>query len=143
MTVMTADAVLEITRVFDAAPERVFDAWLQKSWGEWAGPPGVKGEVIQMEPRVGGGYKIVMHSERGDITVHGTYKEITPPSRLVMSWKWEHEGQDTLITLAFRPKGKGTELHMRHESFASMERRDSHNMGWNGTFDKLEKFLAG
>jgi uncharacterized protein YndB with AHSA1/START domain len=143
MTVMTADAVLEITRVFDATPERVFDAWLQKSWGEWAGPPGVKGEVIQMEPRVGGSYKIVMHSERGDITVQGIYKEITRPSRLVMSWKWEHEGQDTLITLTFRPKGKGTELHMRHEGFASTDRRDSHNLGWNGTFDKLEKFLAG
>ena len=29
MTVLTADTVLEITRVFDATPERVFDAWLR------------------------------------------------------------------------------------------------------------------
>ena len=99
--------------------------------------------MVQLEPRVGGGYKIVMHREAGDLTVAGTYREITRPSRIVMSWKWSQEEADTLITLTFRPKGNGTELHMRHEGFASVERRDSHNMGWNGTFDKLEKFLAG
>jgi uncharacterized protein YndB with AHSA1/START domain len=59
-----------------------------------------------------------------------------------MSWKWEHETQDTLITLTFKPKGKGTEIHLRHEGFANAERRDSHNQGWNGTLDKLERFLA-
>jgi uncharacterized protein YndB with AHSA1/START domain len=139
---MTADTVLEMTRTFDATPERVFDAWLSKSWGEWAGPPGVKGEVLQLEPKVGGKYKIVMHRpDGGTLTVSGTYKEITRPSRLVMSWKWEQEETDTLITLTLTPKGKGTMLHMRHEGFANRERRDSHNNGWTGTLDKLEVYL--
>jgi hypothetical protein len=31
---------------------------------------------------------------------------------------------------------------MRHEGFSNTDRRDNHNFGWNGTFDKLEKFLA-
>jgi uncharacterized protein YndB with AHSA1/START domain len=135
--------VLELTRIFDAPPERVFDAWLEKSWGDWAGPPGVKGEVTLMEPRVGGRYSIVMHTPDGNkITVGGVYKEIVRPSLLVMSWKWTHEQPDTLITLTFKPAGKGTELHMRHEGFANADRRDSHNKGWNGTFDKLAAFLA-
>jgi uncharacterized protein YndB with AHSA1/START domain len=138
---MTDECVLELTRVFDAAPERVFDAWLRKSWGEWAGPPGVRGQVVQMEPRVGGGYKIVMHRDGGDLTVVGVYKEIARPSRIAMTWKWEGEEQETLITLSFKPKGKGTELHMRHEGFATAERRDGHNSGWIGTFDKLEVYL--
>ncbi len=143
MTVITADTVLEITRTFDATPERVFDAWLQKSWGDWAGPPTVKGEVTLMEPRVGGKYQIVMRPEGGgELTVSGTYKEIVRPSKIVMSWKWSQEEQDTLITLTFRPKGNGTELHMRHEGFTNADRRNSHNNGWNGTMDKLEKFLA-
>ncbi len=141
MSAKTDDRVLEITRVIDAAPELVFDAWLQKSWGEWAGPPGVKGEVVQMEPKVGGAYRVVMHTPNGDLTVGGVYKEITRPSRIVMSWKWEFEPQDTLITLTFKPEGKGTKIHMRHEGFANAERRDSHQMGWSGTLDKLEAFL--
>ena len=139
--ILAADRVLEMTRYIDAPPERVFDAWLMKSWGEWAGPPGVKGDVVQMEPRVGGKYKVVMHREGGALTVSGIYREIVRPSRLVMSWKWEHEDVDTLITLSFKPKGKGTEIHLRHEGFASAERRDGHNLGWKGTLDKLEAFL--
>jgi glutathione S-transferase len=144
MNTITADRVLEMTRYIDAAPETVFDAWLNKSWGEWAGPPGIKGEVLQLEPKVGGKYKVVMHRpDGGTLTIGGTYKEIVRPTRLVMSWKWAHEETDTLITLIFRPKGKGTEIHLRHEGFAAVDRRDSHNAGWVGTLDKLEQFLRG
>jgi uncharacterized protein YndB with AHSA1/START domain len=143
-TVIESPVKLSLTRSFDDAPETVFDAWLQKSWGEWVGPPGVNGEVIQLEPRVGGSYRVVMHLPSGDTrTVGGTYREISRPSRLVMSWKWEHEEQDTLITLTFRAEGKGTQLTILHEGFAAPERRDSHNNGWTGTLAKLEKFLAG
>ena len=138
------DTVLEISHDLDAAPERVFDAWLKKSWGEWVGPPGVKGEVTELEARVGGKYRIVMHlPDGGELSVGGTYKEITRPSRIVMSWKWSHEDQETLITLSFKPKGNGTQLSLRHEGFANKERRDSHSNGWSGTMEKLQKFLAG
>lgn len=143
-TAVLSPLMLEISRHFDAAPEAVFDAWLDKSWGEWAGPPGVHGEVVQLEPRVGGRYRIVMHSaDRPDLTVTGIYREIVRPSRLVMTWKWEHEEQETLVTLSFTPSGKGTDLTLRHENFALAERRDGHQMGWTGTFDRLEAYLAG
>jgi uncharacterized protein YndB with AHSA1/START domain len=134
---------LEMTRHFDAPPERVFDAWLSKSWGEWAGPPGVKGEVVVMEPHVGGRYRVVMHRpDGGELIVGGTFREINRPLKLVMSWKWEHEDTDTLVTLALRPSGKGTVLTLHHEGFAATERRDSHQMGWNGTLEKLAEFLG-
>ena len=135
--------MLEIRRHFDAPPETVFDAWLDKSWGEWAGPPGVHGEVVQLEPKVGGRYRIVMHAPgRGELVIGGIYREITRPSKLVMTWKWEHEEQETLLTLSFKPSGTGTELVLRHENFALAERRDSHHTGWTGTLDKLETYLA-
>jgi uncharacterized protein YndB with AHSA1/START domain len=44
MTATMEKIELELTRHFDAPPEQVFDAWLSKSWGDWAGPAGVKGE---------------------------------------------------------------------------------------------------
>ena len=135
---------LTLSRHIDATPERVFDAWLEKSWGEWVGPPGVNGEVIQLEPKVGGRYRVVMHlPSGGTLSVGGVYKEILRPSRLVMSWKWEHEEQDTLITLTFRAEGRGTQMTIHHEGFAAPERRDSHNNGWTGTLEKLQEFLAG
>jgi uncharacterized protein YndB with AHSA1/START domain len=141
--VLESPVKLSLTRHIDAPPEQVFDAWLQKSWGEWAGPPGVRGEVIQLEPRVGGSYRIVMHSaDRPDLTVSGIYREIVQPSRLVMTWKWDHEEQDTLITLSFKPSGKGTEIVLLHENFVTPERRDNHQNGWIGTFDRLAHYVA-
>jgi len=135
---------LELSHHFDAPPERVFDAWLDKSWGEWVGPAGVNGEVVQLVPKVGGSYRVVMHLPSGNtLTVGGVYREIARPSRLVMTWKWEHEEQETLITLSFQPAAGGTNLTLRHENFAAVERRDSHKNGWTGTFDKLEAFLKG
>ncbi|MGQ0742352.1 MAG: SRPBCC family protein [Alphaproteobacteria bacterium] len=140
---MTETISLELSRTYDAAPERVFDAWLGKSWGEFVGPPGVHGELTLIEPRVGGRYRIVMHTPDGkNPTVGGVFREIDRPRRLVMTWKWEHEEQDTLVTLTFRAAGKGTELTLRHDGFANAERRDSHRHGWTGTLDKLALRLA-
>lgn len=134
---------LEMTRHFDAPPEQVFDAWLQKSWGDWAGPPGVRGEVTIMEPRAGGRYQVVMHTPDGNtLTVGGIYREINRPTRIVMSWKWQHEAADTTVTLTFKAAGGGTDLTLRHEGFAAIDRRDSHNGGWIGTLDKLSAYLA-
>lgn len=139
---MTDATSLEMSRTYDASPERVFDAWFSKSWGEFVGPPGVRGEVTLIEPRVGGRYRVVMHLPDGKtLAVGGVYREVARPSRLVMTWKWEHEEQDTVITLSFRAKGAGTELTLRHEGFANAERRDSHKGGWTGTLEKLAKQL--
>ena len=134
---------LELTRHFDAPPEAVFDAWLEKDWGDWVGPRDIRGEVTLLEPRVGGRYRIVMHRpDGGAVAVSGIYRQIARPSKIAMSWKWEHEDMDTLLTLTFRAKGGGTELTLRHEGFANTERRDSHNNGWTGTLEKLAAYLS-
>ena len=104
--------VLEITRIIDAAPERVFDAWLDKSWGDWAGPAGIKGEVTLLEPRVGGRYRMVMHRPDGSSApVGGVYKEIARPSaagdELEMgAGRRRHADPPTHLR---SPAGKGTE----------------------------------
>jgi uncharacterized protein YndB with AHSA1/START domain len=132
-----------MTRHFDVPPERVFDAWLSRDWAEWIGTPGVRGEIVELEPHVGGRYRIVMHrSDGGALPVWGSYREIVRPSKLVFTWKWDLEAGDTLVTLTFKPSKGGTELLLRHEGFTSTERRDNHNKGWTGTFDKLATFLA-
>ncbi len=142
-TAAEAPTALEITRTFDAEPARVFDAWLSESWGAWAGPGPVRGEVVLMEARPGGRYRVAMHLPDGKtLTVGGIYREIVRPSKLVFTWKWEHEDADTLVTLNFRAVAGKTEMHMRHEGFTAEERRASHESGWAGTFDKLAAYLT-
>ncbi len=134
--------LLEMTRTFEAPPERVFDAWLSKSWGEWAGPRGVTGEVVLMEAKIGGRYRMNMHIPGGKtLSVSGVYREILRPTKLVFTWKWETEENETLVTLAFRATETGTVMTVRHQGFAQVEERESHHNGWNGTLDRLAEHL--
>ncbi len=40
---------LELSRHFNAAPERVFDAWLGEEWGEWLPPNASRCRVTLLE----------------------------------------------------------------------------------------------
>jgi uncharacterized protein YndB with AHSA1/START domain len=139
---------LIITRRFEAPPERVFNAWLDpRQLSRWMGPRGVQAEATKLDARVGGEYAITMHTpDQKNPRVGGIYKEIVRSTRLVFTWMWAHETdgmQETLVTLTFKPVGNGTEMTLEHTGFANAERRDSHNNGWTGSFDKLGELLAG
>ena len=142
---------LKLTRLIGAPAERVFNAWLDPAlMAKWMGPRDrVKDcKVLMIEPRVGGRYQIQMigpsctDSSRGDMIVGGEYREIVPHSRLVFTWTWEHEGQDTLVSLTFKPVGNQTELTLLHENFARAESRDSHRHGWDACLDQLAQFVG-
>jgi uncharacterized protein YndB with AHSA1/START domain len=93
---------LEISRRFDAPPERVFDAWLSKEWGEWLPPRGARCEVTVIEPRTGGRFHVRMTMLDGrDVEVSGIYREVMRPKRLVLTWTGNYNSQETLLTLTF------------------------------------------
>lgn len=137
---------LEISRRFDAPPERVFDAWLSKEWGEWLPPRGARCEVTLMKPHVGGRYQVSMTMPDGrTIEIAGVYRELVRPEKLVFTWFGSYNSQETLVTLTFQPDGSGTQMKMRQDGFADAQLRDGYNSGWtgeNGSFDKLDAFLA-
>jgi len=135
---------LSLTRSFDAPPEVLFDAWLQESWGDWLGPEGVVCLSCEMDPRVGGKWRVQARTPDGtEVELSGTYKEITRPSRLVFTWHGCLSGPDaTIVTVTFKPKGAGTEMTLTHEGFISQEQRDRHNGGWSATFERLARHLG-
>jgi glutathione S-transferase len=137
---------LEISRRFDAPPERVFDAWLSKEWGEWLPPRGARCEVILIEPRIGGRYQVGMTMLDGrTVEISGVYRELVRPEKLVFTWAGNSNSQETIITLTFQADGTGTQMKMRQDGFADAPLRDGYNSGWsgeNGSFDKLDAFLA-
>ena len=146
MSVGTDDTVLIITRIFDAPPERVFDAWMErKEWEAWIGPEGTSCQLPQMEPKVGGRYHLIMNLSDGQkINVIGTYKTIERPSKVVFTWGAQDTPEKTTtVTLTFRDAANGrTELTLRHENLETAENRDAHGKGWNSALNKLERYLA-
>ena len=85
-------------------------------------------------------------------TTVGTYREVTPPARLVFTWQFEKDGSgeefgeveppEMLVTLEFRARGGQTELILTHEKFASVESRYRHAEGWNRCLNALATFAA-
>jgi uncharacterized protein YndB with AHSA1/START domain len=140
-----SDVTLNITRLLDAPPERVFDAWMEREqWASWIGPAGVRCDVALHEPRVGGRYRLVMHLERGDMAVVGAFKTIERPHRIAFTWMMEGGEHDSLVTVDLRtaPGGR-TELVLRHDGLLTVDNRDQHGRGWESTLGKLEAFLKG
>jgi uncharacterized protein YndB with AHSA1/START domain len=112
---------------------------------QWMGPSDAFGESeVTMDVRVGGRYRIVMHSPDGEThRVSGVYREVVPNRKLVYTWAWESTPErESVVTLEFKPSGEGTELVLAHQQFADKQARDKHQEGWNGCLDRLGRFVS-
>ena len=136
--------ILQITRIFEASPEKLFDAWFtREQWQAWIGPEGGRCDVPVLEPHVGGRYRLTMHIEgRPEIPVEGIFREVDRPRTLAFTWGWALSGNpDTLVRLTFRAVPGGTELTLVHEGLPTEDDRIGHGKGWNSTLNKLARFV--
>ncbi len=106
---------LVIKRHFNAPPERVFAAFTKKDLMQaWYGPENMTAPRCEVDARVGGKYRVELHSPSGAVhIVTGEFKEIRPPERLVYTWGWLEgagRGPETLVTLTFASGDGGTDL---------------------------------
>jgi uncharacterized protein YndB with AHSA1/START domain len=142
---LTEDASLVITRLFDASPERVFDAWLtREEWQSWIGPEGVDCDVHLLEPHVGGRYRLTMHvSGQPPIAVAGVFRVIERPRTLSFTWGAEGDpSRQSLVTLVFLGRQGKTEMTLRQDGLGSAANRDQFERGWNSALNKLARYLA-
>ena len=156
-TIEKENIKLQLTRIFDAPREIVFEAWTdQNQFAQWFGAAACDGatlESVKVNARVGGKYRLQVRRPDGEFfTSVGVYREVKPPERLVFTWAFEKDGSgdefgeveppEMLVTLEFKARGKQTELTLTHEKFASVESRNRHNDGWNRCLDSLGKFVG-
>jgi uncharacterized protein YndB with AHSA1/START domain len=142
----TTVPALVIRRTYDAAPERVYEAWTTPELAEQFLGPNDIGAEVEMDVRDGGTYRIAMLRADGERwIVGGTYREVRPARRLQMTWRWQEDDpadeHDTLVTLEFNPLEGGTELILTHEQFASEDSRTGHAHGWEAILDQLREVL--
>jgi uncharacterized protein YndB with AHSA1/START domain len=148
---------LEFTRVFRAPCGEVFEAFIERdailSW--WA-PKGWHTPHVEMDVRVGGGYRFGMRSENDPamMYVRGEYLAIDPPHELKFTYVWEpggagerwHEyaliGVVTIVTLRFRDLGDATEVLIRHEGFPTEPGAELHRQGWSSNWNCLDDFIS-
>jgi uncharacterized protein YndB with AHSA1/START domain len=136
---------LTLKRRFKARPAKVFAAWTDpQKVMRWMGPGEVGAVSAECDPRVGGRYSWVMRTPAGEEhAVSGVYREVIADEKLVFTWAWKSTPErESLVTVLLKPEGDGTLLTLTHEQLFDEATRNSHQHGWNGALDKMEKFLA-
>jgi uncharacterized protein YndB with AHSA1/START domain len=144
-----------IERVLDAPREKVWEAWTDpEQVKKWWGPKDFTAPSIQSDFREGGTYLWAMRSPDGqDYWNTGTFHEIVPPERLVVTDSFADEKGNVVppshygmagdhpaegrVTVTFEDVGGKTRLTVRYEGIAPGETRDLAEGGWNETLDKL------
>ncbi len=137
---------LTLVRHIAARPAIVFDALTTPEgiacwWGPDAGPV----LVAETDLRVGGRYRVRFRMLDGsEHESAGEYLEFEPPLRIVMSWRWLEGGDDpggSRLEFHLRAIAEGTELTLTHSRLHSEAARRSHEQGWSGALDKLERYF--
>ncbi len=148
--------MLRISRIFDASPERVFDAWVrQDHFVQWMCPPGVEITLCEIDVRPGGAWRIAgRHSGDKVFASSGKYLEVKRPERLVFTWAHYADGDyarprghETTVRIELRAVmgdkgGTKTELTLLHGPFLDTPSFENHRQGWEGSFDKLVSLLG-
>lgn len=131
---------VQITRALAAPPNRVWAAFADPAaLAAWFWPESF-GTNASVEPHPGGRYRI--RAATPAMAVTGEYQEVTPPHRLVFTWRWDGEDEESLVTVELSPLGAGTQLVLRHERLAAEADRANHAQGWNDCLDRLPDWLS-
>ena len=138
------DREIRVTRLFDAAPHHVFEAWTTPElFRQWWLPRsmGMTLRGLEMDARTGGSY----HLDFGEgADFYGTYLEVTPHSRIV--WTNDEGGDDNSVTtVSFEDQG-GKTLLVMSEVFPSPEALEAGagaEQATHETFGQLDDLLAG
>jgi len=143
------DREIRIERVFDAPRDRVFALYTDPaSIPEWWGPRGTTTIVDVMEVRAGGSWRFVAReADGGETAFRGTYRDVSPPERLVQTFEWEGmPGHVSVETAEFEDLGDRTRV-VTTSIFHTSEERDGMlgsgmESGMNQTYQRLDELLA-
>ena len=141
------DRELIIKRTFDAPRDLVWKAWTDPEMAKhWWGPIEYPANYIDMDFRVGGKWRGCLHGrdDGKDLWQGGVFKEITPPRRLVYTFKWDADGErgiETIVTVEFAEKDGKTLMTFHQSASDSLNERDGHGYGWGSTFDRFDRYL--
>jgi uncharacterized protein YndB with AHSA1/START domain len=137
---------LTVKRRLNAPPAKVYAAWTDpEKIARWFAPANAKTDSVQVDidARIGGRFRISYSTDDEYYEVGGVYREVVPNQRLVFSWAWHSTPErESQVTISLKPDGDGTLLTLHHEQFLDSAARDSHERGWTGMLDKLEKYIA-
>lgn len=91
LVVMRAEKAIEMARVFNATPERVWRIYTDPAMiPRWWGLHNTTTVVDKMDVRVGGGWRYIQKDAHGnEFAFRGEYQVVEPPHHLVATFEFE------------------------------------------------------
>lgn len=137
---------VELTCAVEATRERVFEALSEPSQvAAWWGPHGFTTPDAVINLNVGGGYRFTMQPPEGEpFHLSGEFLEISPPSSLVYTFRWEEPDPDdveTTVRVTLAKADGGTLLSVAQGTFATEARLELHRGGWTDSLERLREFV--
>jgi uncharacterized protein YndB with AHSA1/START domain len=133
-----------VTRTVNAPARLVFEAWTKAElFRRWWVPKsyGLNLLSCEMDVRVGGQYRLVFRHEDSTMEFFGTYREVTPYSRLVWTNE-EGDNGETVTTVTFK-ENAGKTLLVVHDRYPSKEAVESGSTdAMPEALDQLDELLA-
>ncbi|MDQ3113842.1 MAG: SRPBCC family protein [Actinomycetota bacterium] len=142
--------IVEIVREFDAPPEQVFRAHVDRDlFTQWIGPRDIDMRVEQWDARTGGSYRYVHGRGDEEYGFYGSFHEVRPNERIVQTFGfdgWPDAVSLEILTLEDLGSGR---TRLRGQSIVeSIEARDAMlasgmESGVVQGYEKLDDLLAG
>ena len=112
-------------RLARLSPRQVYDAWLDPALlRQWmtrnleASPGASEVTDIEIDPHVGGRFRLGGRRDGEPSDSWGYYRELDPGRRLVFTWfvdADEEKEDNSTVTLALEPDGSGTRATVSHD----------------------------
>lgn len=135
---------LEVERLLPGTPATVFRALTEPAlYSRWMGPEGSSVTVDEMEPTEGGrlAFRVRMGDDGPEFGLHGTYREVDAPRRLVHTWAMTGDDSVSTVTFDLFPHDDGTLLVLTHVDLVDEVDRDQNEGGWRHQLDRLARLL--
>jgi uncharacterized protein YndB with AHSA1/START domain len=136
-----------VQRVLPARPAEVFQEWLDpEAMRQWMCPRPAHATKVELEPVVGGRFRIDINDAGADFYVSGTYLELDPPHKLSLTWScsiWDDPTLQSIVTVSLEPHDDSSTLMTINHVLLPPAIIDEYRRGWMAIAGQLESRLLG
>lgn len=137
---------VRLHRVIRSTPQRVYRAFLDAdAWAKWLPPHGFTGKVHELDPRVGGAYRMSFtnFTTGQSHAFGGQYLELIPNEKLRYTAAFDDPGlpgtMQTTVTL--KAVSCGVELSIVQEGIPSLIPVEGCYLGWQESLQLLTQLV--
>jgi uncharacterized protein YndB with AHSA1/START domain len=137
---------IRLHRVLRAKPEKIYRAFVDaEAIAKWLPPHGFTCKVHQLDPRVGGSYRMSFRNftTGKSHAFGGTYLELAAHERIRYTDKFEDPNLpgEMRTTINLHPVSCGTELNIVQEGVPAVIPAEACYLGWQESLTLLAQFV--